>query len=137
MKLLFRTALLGVLLMAGSVAAQEKVPADGSAVRRCATDEAIQKRYLTDPAFRSLMDQRAREYQQAIADGVPPLTQRNNLLTGPVIIPVVVHVVLPNPWIITDNDVQYFIDRMNLDFSGLNPDSTNCGTFCGIRGHSL
>lgn len=53
MRILFRTALLGVLLMAGSVAAQEKMPAGGFAVRRCATDEAIQKRYLTDPAFRA------------------------------------------------------------------------------------
>lgn len=43
MKILFRTALLGLLLIAGSVAAQEKIPAGGSAVRRCATDEAIQK----------------------------------------------------------------------------------------------
>lgn len=136
MKILFRTALLGLLLIAGSVAAQEKIPAGGSAVRRCATDEAIQKRYQTDPAFRALMDEREREYRQAIADGVPPITQRPDALTGPVTIPVVVHIVLPNPWMITDNDVQYFIDRLNLDFSGLNPDSTNCGTFCAIRGHS-
>ncbi|MBL0337269.1 MAG: hypothetical protein IPP73_18625 [Chitinophagaceae bacterium] len=136
----YRFALLAALLLTQTLFAQVKVPANQTAdspVQRCATDEAIQKRYLTDPAFRALMDERNREYQQAIADGVPPLTQRNNLLSGPVIIPVVVHVVLPNPWIITDNDVQYFIDRMNLDFSGLNPDSTNCGTFCSIRGHSL
>lgn len=140
MKNTFPLALLATLLFTQSLIAQIKEPthpAAGAPVQRCATDEAIQKRYLTDPAFRSLMDERAREYRDAIANGVPALTQRSNLLSGPVTIPVVVHVVLPNPWIITDNDVQYFIDRMNLDFSGLNPDSTNCGTFCGIRGHSL
>jgi Pregnancy-associated plasma protein-A len=140
MNTLYRFALLATLLQAQTLFAQRKQPTNQAAdspVQRCATDEAIQKRYLTDPAFRALMDERTREYQQAIVNGVPPLTQRNNLLTSPVTIPVVVHVVLPNPWIITDNDIQYFIDRMNLDFSGLNPDSTNCGTFCGIRGHSL
>lgn len=137
---IYRIALLAALLLTQKLFAQVKVPANQiaySPVQRCATDEAIQKRYLTDPAFRALMDERTREYRQAIDDGVSPLTNRNNILTGPITIPVVVHVVLPNPWMITDNDVQYFIDRMNLDFSGLNPDSTNCGSFCNIRGHSL
>lgn len=140
MKKIYGTALLATLLLTGTLFAQVKqptIPDVDMPPQRCATDEAIQKRYLADPAFRALMDERTRQYRQAIADGVPPLTQRNNLLSGPVTIPVVVHVVLPNPWQISDNDVQYFIDRMNLDFSGLNPDSTNCGTFCGIRGHSL
>lgn len=134
MKKIHGIILLITLLMAGSIAAQVRQPAN---THRCATDEAIQKRYLTDPAFRTLMDQREREYQQALISGVSPITQRPEALSGPVIIPVVVHIVLPNPWQITDSDVEYFINRLNLDFSGLNPDSTNCGTFCPIRGHSL
>lgn len=139
MKILYRLALLTLLLIPGTFFAQLKQPAGESGIaipQRCATDEAIQNRYRTDPVFRAMMDQRNRDYQQAIVNGIPPLPQRINLLTGPVTIPVVVHVVLPNPWMVTDNDLQYFIDRLNLDFSGLNPDSTNCGTFCAIRGHS-
>ena len=46
-------------------------------------------------------------------------------LPGPVTIPVVVHIVLTNPWIVSDEQVEYFINRLNLDFSGLNPDSAN------------
>jgi len=134
MRSLYVVALIIVLLMTGNLFAQVKQPASPP---RCATDEAIQKRYQTDPAFRALMDERERQYRQAIAGGVTPITQRPEALSGPVTIPVVVHVVLPNPWQITDNDVEYFINRLNLDFSGLNPDSTNCGTFCPIRGHSL
>lgn len=117
--------------------AQVKPGVGTQTVTRCATDEAIERQYQADPAFRAMMDERNRQYREAIANGVPPITQRSIALTGPVTIPVVVHVVLPNPWIITENDVQYFINRLNLDFSGLNPDSTNCGTYCGIRGHSL
>lgn len=117
--------------------AQIKQGSGNQTLQRCATDEAIQRRYLSDPAFRAMMDERERQYREAIASGVSPITGRSATLTGPVTIPVVIHVVLPNPWIITDNDVQYFINRLNLDFSGLNPDSTNCGTYCGIRGHSL
>lgn len=106
-------------------------------LQRCVTDEAIERRYQTDPAFRAMMDARKREYEQALANGGVQSAANLRALTGPVTIPVVVHVVLPNPWIITDSDVEYFINRLNLDFSGLNPDSTNCGTFCANRGHSL
>jgi hypothetical protein len=139
MKKFYMAALLAALFFAGVSRAQMKQPIsqnNGQTPRRCATDEAIQKRYDTDAAFRAMMDERDREYRQALVNGVPQTMQRTDALTGPVIIPVVVHVVLTNPWIITDNDVQYFIDRLNLDFSGLNPDSTNCGTFCALRGHS-
>lgn len=116
---------------------QQLTPDNRQFTQRCVTDEAIQRRYQTDPAFKALMDARARAYEQALASGQLQSPSNLRALTGPVTIPVVVHVVLPNPWIITDSDVEYFINRLNLDFSGLNPDSTNCGTFCGIRGHSL
>ena len=58
-------------------------------------------------------------------------------LTATVMVPVVVHIVLPNPFMVTDADVQAQIDRLNLDFSGLNPDSTNAPSqFLAVRGHS-
>jgi hypothetical protein len=128
------------LLISVQLLTQNKLPLNSTntgTTHRCATDEAIQKRYQTDAGFRAMMDQRNLAYEQARLQGQTQSIQRPSILTNPVIIPVVVHVVLPNPWIITDNDIQYFIDRLNLDFSGLNPDSTNCGTFCAIRGRSL
>ncbi|NTS41226.1 T9SS type A sorting domain-containing protein [Flavisolibacter sp. BT320] len=57
-------------------------------------------------------------------------------LQNEITIPVVVHIVLPNPYIVTDADVQAQIDRLNLDFSGLNPDSANATNFYSVRGHS-
>ncbi len=54
-----------------------------------------------------------------------------------VTVPVVVHIVLANPNSVTDNDVNTQIARLNLDFSGLNPDSTNVpAAFQAVRGHS-
>lgn len=108
----------------------------GQQVQRCATQEAIERRYQTDPMFRSLMDQRERDFQQwrLTHPNGAPVTEA---LTGIVTIPVVVHIVLPNPNIITEADVEYFINRLNLDFSGLNPDSTNGVSFYPVRGHSL
>jgi Pregnancy-associated plasma protein-A len=136
MKIIFTTALLAALLFAANAFAQHTTPSL-NARQRCATDEAIQKRYATDPVFRAQQDERTRAYQEYLKSGASPAQPIPNTLTGPVTIPVVVHIVLPNPWLITDADIEYFINRLNIDFSGLNPDSTNCGTFCSIRGHSL
>src|SRR6185503_2835789 len=66
-----------------------------------------------------------------------PATNGNYRFETIATIPVVVHIVLTNPWLVTDADVQGQIDRLNLDFSGLNPDSTNAGVyFTAFRGHS-
>ncbi|MDB5251869.1 MAG: type sorting protein [Flaviaesturariibacter sp.] len=99
--------------------------------------EALQKQLETDPVFRANYEKAQRDYERSLQSGSSARTQRMSSLTGPVTIPVVVHIVLPNPNIVTDADVKYFIDRLNLDFSGLNPDSTNVGTFQSVRGHSL
>ena len=109
-------------------------------IQRCGTDEAIQHQMETDPAFKAMMEKREKDYQdyvKANLNNPSAFTARTSTLTGPVIIPVVVHIVLPNPNIITDADVQYFIDRLNLDYSGFNPDSTNGTQFYNVRGHSL
>jgi hypothetical protein len=108
--------------------------------QRCGTDEAIQRQMETDPEFRAMMEKRERDYQNYVKSNLnnsSAFTARTSALTGPVTIPVVVHIVLPNPNIITDADVEYFINRLNLDFSGLNPDSTNGAAFYNVRGHSL
>lgn len=124
-----------------SVQAQ-KMLRSADQINRCGTEEAIMLRYRTDPEFRAMMDERERQFQEWRAqrnnnNNTPSETSRQTNLTGPVTIPVVVHVVLPNPNIILESDVDYFINRLNLDFSGLNPDSTNGVPFYGVRGHSL
>lgn len=54
-----------------------------------------------------------------------------------VTIPIVVHIVLNNPNVVTDADVQWQINKMNIDYSGLNADSTNIPPeFQALRGHS-
>ncbi|HEY0059438.1 MAG TPA: hypothetical protein VGB56_09890, partial [Flavisolibacter sp.] len=101
--------------------------------QRCGTMEAIEARLKNDPVYRAQYEKSLRDFQ----NNIQPLTQRTSTLSGPVIIPVAVHIVLPNPNIVTDADVQYFIDRLNRDFSGLNADSANGAPFFGVRGHSL
>ncbi len=103
---------------------------------RCGTDEMIQQRIQTDPAFRAKWEENLRQFE-ASKNSPSSFTQRTSTLTGPVTIPTVVHIVLPDPTVVTDADVLYFINRLNLDFSGFNPDSTNGSLFYSVRGHSL
>ncbi|GAA4338849.1 M43 family zinc metalloprotease [Flaviaesturariibacter amylovorans] len=94
--------------------------------RRCATTEALSKNRQTA------------EYQAARARVLASnITARTSALNGPVTIPVVVHVVLPNPYMITEAHIDYLLNQLNESFSGLNADSTNGVPFYGVRGHSL
>jgi hypothetical protein len=104
--------------------------------KRCATSEAILKRLRSDPAYYAANQRKLKEYQRSKVNGPSPRPTTAKL-SSIVTVPVVVHIVLPNPQVVTDADVQYFIDRLNQDFSGLNPDSTNASPFYGVRGHSL
>ncbi len=120
-----------------SVATAQKGQRLPESYQRCATQEAIERRLQNDPNFRAMMEQRERDFQQWRADHPNGVGALPEALTGPVTIPVVVHIVLPNPNIVLESDVEYLINRLNLDFSGLNPDSTNGVSFYPVRGHSL
>ena len=81
---------------------------------RCGVDEMIQQRLQTDPVFRAHYEEGLRQYEQSLQNS-NSRTAWTTTLTGPVTIPVVVHIVLANPNIVTDADVLYFINRLNVD----------------------
>ena len=102
--------------------------------RVCGTMQAIEHRMQTDPAFKADFEAKQKDLDGYIAAHPLAKTFANG---DTVVIPVVVHIVLPNPNIITDDNVDYFINRLNTDFSGRNEDSANGSSFYGVRGHSL
>ncbi len=114
-----------------------------SAKQRCGTDEVIQRRLATDPEYRKWYEESQKMAIEAVKQyKLSNLSNANkttstSTLTSVVTIPIVFHIVMPNPWKIRDADVDYFLARTNSAFSGLNPDSTNAGAFMPIRGHSL
>jgi len=131
--LLFASGLLAQKPTSGS---NNNTPQVNTAKKRCATTEAIKRRLQNDPAYFAAYQRKLNEFHRSKQNSSLPKSHTAKL-TGIVTIPVVVHIILPNPQVVTDADVQYFIDRLNLDFSGLNPDSTNGAPFYGVRGHSL
>lgn len=113
-----------------------------SDMKRCGTMEGIELQMQTDPELRARVEQNERDFQNWLANPNNGAEQRPSspaALPNPTIIPVVVHVVLPNPWIITDDAIDAFFARLNEDFAGVNADSANCalGSFCASRGHSV
>ncbi len=102
--------------------------------RSCGTMDAIKYRMQTDSAYRLDFEAKQNDLNSYLA--AHPVIE--NFASGDsVVIPVVVHIVLPNPNIITDADVDYFIARLNTDYSGRNDDSATGSPFYGVRGHSL
>jgi len=111
--------------------------------QRCGTEEAMQQRLQTDPEYRARYEEGLRQYEESLRNPAAR-TMWTTSLTGPVVIPIVVHIVLPDPTVVTDADVVYFINRLNIDYAGLNADSVNAGppnypgaNFMALRGHSL
>lgn len=105
-------------------------------VHRCATMDAIEERLRTDPVFKADYEAKNRDIDAYLAaHPLPPTIDA--FPTDSIIIPVVVHIVLPDPYRVTDEDVQHFIDRLNEDYSGFNEDSTTAPGFYSVRGHSM
>jgi len=129
---------IAVLMFCAGAFAQKR-STEKPALRRCGTMEAIEQQMLTDPALRARIAQGQIDFQNSLRDKNNGQANRPSTpatLPDSVFIPVVVHIVLPNPWIITDEAVDYFLSRLNEDYSGLNADSANGAPFFGVRGHS-
>lgn len=110
--------------------AQKKTAAD--VTERCGTMQHLEKWQAANP---ELTRQNQLEIERLLRN--PRAGGQGNRLQAIVNIPVVFHIVLNNPFIVTDGDVQAQVDRLNLDFSGLNPDSANVpSAFQAVRGHS-
>lgn len=108
---------------------QHNIP-DGKLVRNCGTMINVEQMFKRNPQLKTFADQMAKFKPSGAAV--------NNYRTNSVVtIPVVVHIVLNNPNVVSDADVQWQIDKLNLDYSGFNADSTNIPPeFLSLRGHS-
>lgn len=125
MKKIFLLFYAAILFSAISFSQKRK---DIEGVNRCGTMLRVEKMFENDPELRKQAQQ---------ASTFPAATSKINRTNAILTIPVVVHVILPNPDFVTDADVQWQINKLNVDFSGLNPDSTNIPSeFQAVRGHS-
>jgi hypothetical protein len=125
-------AILSLTIFGGWNNLQAQKSKSTQSLLRCATMERLDVIYKNNVGA---------DGDQPVAPRTQPTTPSsgtNNMRVQAVVtIPVVVHIVLPNPDIVTDADVQGQINRLNEDFAGLNPDSTNIpAVWSSLRGHS-
>lgn len=99
---------------------EAQMAADAKPTRQCASDEVLQQQIAKDP-------QRGRNLEmlelktQAYKGGTESLLRA----AGRLYVPVIVHVVLPNPAQVTDAQIQSQIDVLNADFNRQNSELQN------------
>ena len=119
------------LLSLHLIATAQKKQNQVAAVTRCFTMERVQQYLHANPTAKLPGQQSLFKTAKKNTDNL-----RGTGIEDIVSIPVIFHIVLPNPYTITDAVVQSQINELNLAFSGLNADSTNAVNFYPVRGHS-
>ena len=97
---------------------------------RCATMEAYEGYLQRNPAARQLAEQNKNRF----ASESPNRTNRQNVV---VTIPIVFHIVGNSTRLaqVTDADVLWQLNKLNEDYRGANPDSTNAPLFQSVRAY--
>jgi len=106
-----------LLLVYCTSIAQQKQKVD-----RCATVELLQNTLERNPSIKASFERSVQEMRQAAALRLtqPALKEE----AEPVYVPIVFHIVLQNPNQVSDAQIQAQLDTLNIDFAGLNADST-------------
>src|SRR5438477_293955 len=125
------TCFVVVALMCSDQAnARQKQPVD-----RCGTMQLVENAFKKDPSLKARLQAKEQQLQQNILfrKNHPGLRQE----TGTIFVPIVFHVVLPNPNLVSDAQIQAQLDTLNHDFAGLNGDSIKIpAAFKPLFGHS-
>jgi hypothetical protein len=85
--------------------------------------EVLENTFKRNPAMKVSFDLQTQNMRQAIKQRKAQLQLLRTQGTT-VYIPIVFHVVLTNPSVVTDAQIQNQVDQLNKDFGGLNSDST-------------
>ncbi|WP_209141728.1 MULTISPECIES: M43 family zinc metalloprotease [Niastella] len=97
--------------------------ASGMAQERCGSMTLMEKTFKRNPSLRTKFQLQNQQLQEA-AVKIKAQAQQLRVEATTIYIPVVFHIVLRNPLLVTDAQVQAQIDRLNTDYAGLNGDST-------------
>lgn len=109
--------------------------AQDAPVKRCATMELLKSLLGKDPALQERFQQDILRIGQLAAQRAANPGARE--MATPVYIPVVFHIVLPDPTEVTDKMIEDQLKVLNTDFAGLNADSLNIpAAFKPLFGHS-
>lgn len=90
----------------------------------CATMQVLEHTFQSNPSLKASFQKQTTGFQQSVNKRIA--TSSGLRIEGNIVyIPVVFHIVLPHPTVITDAQVLAQLDVLNKDFAGMNPDSVN------------
>src|SRR6218665_329724 len=90
---------------------------------QCATMIRLQTRLQRNSELRAGFDQQLDEFNKMMTDKMGKINTNQSAKTT-LLIPVVFHIVMTNPSLVTDAQLQAQLDTLNKDFFGTNGDST-------------
>jgi hypothetical protein len=90
--------------------------------KQCGTMQMLEQSFELTPSLKTEFTNQTIQFQRSVEKQLAGLPF-SDLPGGTVFIPIVFHIVLNNPDIITDAQVQAQLDVLNKDFGGLNSDS--------------
>ncbi|HVZ57543.1 MAG TPA: M43 family zinc metalloprotease [Chitinophagaceae bacterium] len=95
---------------------------------KCGTMQLLEMQFRKDPTLKARMARQEAAFEQAVEARL-----RNKAFAkeqaAPVLVPVVFHIVLSNPSLVTDAQIQAQLDTINRDYAGLNGDSVHIPSY--------
>ncbi|MBO9683553.1 MAG: choice-of-anchor J domain-containing protein [Flavisolibacter sp.] len=110
------------LLLFLSLTAQTRRTLDN----KCGTAQHLQQKLEQNAVLRERFEQKKIEFNRTVSTRS---LQKNARLTSVVYIPVVFHIVMNNPNLVTDAQIQAQLDTLNKTFFGANADSTRIPSY--------
>ncbi|MEP6725536.1 MAG: M43 family zinc metalloprotease [Bacteroidota bacterium] len=99
---------------------------------RCGTMQNLEIKLQANPQLKQKFEQERSRFNNAVRQGIYRLSDAQNQRNGNRImftVPVVFHIVLNNPNLVTDAQVQAQLDTLNRDYAGNNGDSVNIPSY--------
>jgi len=113
--------ILSLLFLSFSLAAQNRHAVN----EKCGTMHYLEKKLQQNAVLRSRFEEKKLEFNKIVSTRGPG----NTRLSSVVYIPVVFHIVMPNPNLVSDVQIQAQLDTLNKDFFGANSDSVKIPSY--------
>ncbi len=124
----YRTLFSLVLLVtcSGSLFAQS---AERIVEEKCATMQRLETRLNRDPALRAKFEEERNRFNRLVKARSAAAANQGSRTAAIYTIPVVFHIVLPNPAFVTDAQIQAQLDTLNRDYAGTNGDTVRVPSY--------
>ena len=102
------------------------------ATEQCGTMQVLAQKLKASPQLKQKFEAERIRFNRAVQEGIYRLSAAQQTQNGnrtALVVPVVFHIVLTNPAIVTDAQIQAQLDTLNRDFAGQNGDSVNIPSY--------